>query len=155
MGEQMTQDWQSDLDSFFLNLERDETKTQIQQDEEQAGDNIVFYKSVVMLAFDDIRTLLEKHGRTVTTHLGRDSGSIVVRFNDLEELNYSITTTGLNVFPEIRSIDPISGKRIRTEGVFREGAQDYTVADISKDELIAHCLKEYKLGVANSLRQNF
>ncbi|MEO8393846.1 MAG: hypothetical protein ABI700_12715 [Chloroflexota bacterium] len=154
IGENMTQDWQSDLDNFFAKLEDTETKTQLQQDKEQAGENIIFFKSVVMQAFNEVRAALELHGRQVMVHLGRDSASIVVRFNDVEELNYSITTSGLRVFPEIRSIDISSGKRILREGVFRDGTQDYSIADISKDELITHCLDAYKSGINNPQQQS-
>ena len=145
----MTQDWQSDLENFFSKLEASDVQKQ-QQEQAQANENVAFFRSVVTPAFDEIQTALQQHGRQVIVHLRSDSGSLVVSFNEVEELNYSITTSGLSVFPETRSIDWSDGKRVLSEGTFRSGTQEYSVADISKEELIAHCLNEYKLGVANS-----
>jgi hypothetical protein len=70
-------DWKKDLSRYFEGSAAKDQQDQVRlaKDRDTAAQ---FYASVVAPAFDDLKTELEKYGRTVHISLGRDSGSITV-----------------------------------------------------------------------------
>jgi hypothetical protein len=94
----------------------------------------------------ELKEELEKHGRRVNVYEGLgDNPSISVTYKGNDELEYSIKISrGLRPIPEIHFTDMRNGKRYKSEGYIRSGGQDYTIADISKNEIIKDFLNQYK-----------
>lgn len=142
-------DWKQELDSFFDAQE----KKQMQDDTQRAGheaEAAQFITGVVEPAFGEVKAELEKRGRTVT--VSSDArymyrASISVEYEGREELDYTIevrvNSRGAFATPVIRFTE--KGQRYKGEGFFRSGAQDYTASDITKDEVIANVIHEYKM----------
>jgi hypothetical protein len=104
-----------------------------------------FFRTVVKSAFEEFSTAVQAHGRTATTSIGTTSASLVVKNGVQEELNYSIERKHRRaVAPVIEATDQRTGKRYRAIGFFRSGAQDYGAGNLSKDEVVAHILREYR-----------
>jgi len=93
----------------------------------------------------ELKEKLEEHGRTAEIYgdLG-DCPSLSITYKDNEEFQYAIRVSGLRPTPESQFTDMRNGKRYNSKGYLRSGLQDYTIADISKEEIIKHFLYEYK-----------
>ena len=102
-----------------------------------------FYGSVVKPAFRDLRKELERYGREVTVDTGDDHASIEVRFEGRIELNYRIAVEGTRPRPESFYQVP-SGGGLRSEGSFKTGARPAEITDVSKDDIMADFLREYR-----------
>ena len=51
-------------------------------------------------------------------------------------------------YPEIRDFDPNKSEYFIRETRFRKGLQDYTVDDITKEELIQYIMQGYKSSIS-------
>jgi len=140
-------DWKSDLESFFQDKQK-ETQVREEKLTHTKSEVATFFSTVVVPAFEEIKTELEKYQREVRVSSGTDFASIVVSYKGEAELGYSIKVRmragSAFPYPETRFRDPTDGKMYRGEGFLRSGAQDYTVAQITKEEIIKHCLSDYK-----------
>jgi len=141
-------DWKSALESFFQDKQK-ETQVSEEKLTETKSEVATFFSTVVVPAFEEIKTELEKYQREVRVSSGTDFASILVSYKGETELEYSIKvriSPGYAFpYPETRFRDPTDGKMYRAEGFLRSGAQDYTVAKITKEEIIKHCLSDYKM----------
>jgi hypothetical protein len=146
-------DWKSDLDDFFQKKEVKNKTIEVQL-EETKSKVINFFKEVVVHAFEELKTEMEKHQRDVKISSGTDSASIVVYINGEKEFDYSIKVRvhpqRAIPYPETRFRDRTDGKTYRAEGFLRSGSQDYSINDISKDEIIKHFLTDYKNQVSRT-----
>jgi hypothetical protein len=108
-----------------------------------------FYSTIVNPAFKELKSELRKYGREVEVYTERpDFASIIVNFEGEEELDYSIEVmiSPGRVFPRpvIHYTEWASSRRLRVAGLLRKGRQNYSISDISKEEIIEHFLNEYK-----------
>jgi hypothetical protein len=142
------QNWKKKLANFFKEQEEEkEEKEEKHSHEKLRVEN--FYLSIVNPAFEELKSELKKHGRTVEVYTERrDFASIIVQFEGEEELDYSIEVM---LYPGLAFPRPVvhftewaSSRRLRVEGLFRTGIQDYDISDITKDEIIEHFLNEYR-----------
>lgn len=138
--------WKTDLASFFQSSAHEQQESERKRQETNSA-VAVFYSTVVAPAFEDLRAELERHGRSVIVTARTDYASITVHHEDRQEIRYDMK---VNMYPgrafpspQIHFTDPSDGKPYRAEGHLRSGAQDYTIADIGKEEIIRHFLSEY------------
>lgn len=90
--------------------------------------------------------MLEEQGREVVIGQGPEQVTIQVMFKGKEELKYGVEAKVYGTRVVAHSVHFFSegGQRIKGEGYFRSGAQDYGIDDLSKEEIIQHLLAEYK-----------
>jgi hypothetical protein len=140
--------WKKILASFFEKQKEEKEEKEKKHSHEKLRVE-KFYSTIVNPAFKELKSELKKYGREVDVYTERrDFASIIVQFEGEEELDYSIEvmlSPGL-AFPRpvIHYTEWASSRRLRTEGFFRTGIQDYDISDITIDEIIEHFLNEYK-----------
>lgn len=138
-------EWKDDLKRFFE--ERSSTATTAKADAAVRAAVRKFYGSRVKPAFKEIRKELGRYGREVVVEVGDDHASIDVRFEGRLELNYRIVVRGTRPHPESYYQVP-SGGGLRSEGAFKTGARPADMADLSKDDIVADFLREYRSAMA-------
>ena len=133
------------MESFFhkkqKNAQVDETKLK-----ETKSEVAKFFSAVVIPAFEEIKTELEKYQRESNVFGGIDSASIVISYKGYTEFTYSIKVYPGTLFPcsEIHFRKGSGVKTYRAEGILRAGSHNYTVAQITKEEIIKQFLSDYK-----------
>jgi len=134
-------DWRQTLGDF---LDKDE---KAKKKAESGSDFTRFIGAIVLPAFESLREELTKRGRTVTIRHTDTSAAIIVQHNGDEELTYRIQgrtfPTGVLPYAEVRFKERKGLKIIRVESMFRSGAPDYRMADVSADEIIGNFLEHY------------
>jgi hypothetical protein len=141
-------DWKKKLASFFKKQKEEKGEKEEKRSQEKLRVQ-KFYATIVNPAFKELKSEFKKHGREVEVYTERrDFASIIVQFEGEEELDYSIEVMlypGL-AFPRpvIHYTEWASSRRLRVEGLFRKGIQDYDISDITIEEIIEHFLNEYK-----------
>ncbi len=139
----MLQDWKRSLDSFYS--AQNQQKVEHMETKQMNGAKAAeFYNMVVAPAFKELKQALEERGRQVEVSIHDSFGSIRATFETYTEADYSIVVTGLHPVPRTRSFDWSDGKYFGGEGFLRSGTQDYTVSDLTKDEIIQDFLEYYK-----------
>jgi hypothetical protein len=140
-------DWKSDLDSFLVDKDR-KTQEERKATEEKTSETKALLASKVIPAFEEVKTELEKHGRTVKISSGESYARIIVEYSGVEELNYTIdvSVTARRAFPwKIEEFtDRKTGKRETLKGSVRSEVQGYDLNDLSKEEIIQDVINTYK-----------
>ena len=149
-------DWTNELDSFLQKTDEYQVaETNKLKDTKDLVED--YFSSTVTQAFNEFKSALEARDRQVKVVVGKGSASVQVHFHGQVELDYYLNTRissgGASIYPETHNIDSQNGRPFVAEGVLRSGAQDYSFADISKDELIRHMLSEFKKSVESRLRK--
>jgi len=138
-------DWKSDMQGFFHEKQK---KSEVDKDKlkETKSEVAKFFSAVVIPAFEEIKIELKKYQRESNVFGGIDSASIVISYKGYTEFTYSIKVYPGTVFPcsEIHFRKPSEVKTYRAEGILRTGLQDYTIAQITKEEIIKQFLSDYK-----------
>ncbi|MDP6491335.1 MAG: hypothetical protein QGH42_06390 [Kiritimatiellia bacterium] len=136
-------DWQNDLGSFF------EQKEQTHAEQERS-ETERFLEDVAMPAYAQLKVELEKYGREVAIRETASAAAIAVQHGGMDEFRYSLQgrtfPEGILPFAEILSRERKGIRMIRTESMVRSGS-DYTILDITSDEVIAHFLTHYKRSI--------
>jgi len=133
--------WKDDLRGVFEDLkagpsrgkEEDEVKSHIRK----------FFSGKVKPVFKKLKKELERYEREVNVAIGDNSGAIEVNNQGQLELDYKVKVRGVFPYPETLYQD-VSGNRIWAEGSFREGAEKYSIYDITEDVILGDFLREYK-----------
>ena len=141
-------DWKKILASFFEKQKDEKEEKEVKHIHEKLRVE-KFYSTIVNPAFEELKSELKKHGRKVEAYTERrDFASIIVQFEGEEELDYSIEVM---LYPGLAFPRPVihytewsSSRRLRAEGLLRNGIQDYDISDITKEEIIEHFLNKYK-----------
>lgn len=136
----MENDWRSDLSSYFANSD-DKIQEKPAMAEEKARDE-QFLALIATPALDEIKVELEKYGREVTVDSSAIHASIKIVYQGHIEFDYSIHSRMLKIYPVRTSSE--NGSTFNAEGSLRRDAQDYIVRDMTRLELIQHCLKAYR-----------
>ncbi len=142
-------DWKQDLEAFFRargETPRPSTTDLLVRRNNEAG---IFIDQTVMPAFEELQAALAQYGREAllsTAHKGRAAASIRVRHEGRDEFEYliGVRVTPERAFPYVELIPHGGWPRRPIENTVREGSQDYSVSDITKEEVIAHFLASYK-----------
>ena len=133
-------DWQTTLDSLFE--ETRETKREKKETELSR-----FIQNVVNPAFEELRDQLTKHGRQVTMRETESSVVVLVHYEGKEELSYRIHgrlfPNGVLPYAAIRFKERKGLKMISVDSMLRRGASDYSIEELTKEEVIAHFLEHY------------
>ena len=138
-------DWRKDRDSLFQ-----EKEAKFKDDAVKIASSLKaakeFCASRVVPAFEELKGELEKHGREVRIAPGLIGVSLFVNYQKHLEFEYAIR---VKVYPG--KALPVPETRFYSkdelctyEGILRSGPQDYTVADITKQDIIAHFLQKYR-----------
>ena len=143
-------DWKSDLDDLFTKKEKEVKSTEENVSKAEAEIKS-FFSGIVVPAFEDVKPELEKHQREVNISSGSGSAGIEVIYKGNLELRYSINTKirpdgSVFLYPEIHFRDRDDDKMCVADGYLR--SEDYFMAQITKDKIINHFLKEYKLQIS-------
>ncbi|GAH45528.1 unnamed protein product, partial [marine sediment metagenome] len=132
-------DWKKDLSDIFNKIE-EEKQDKEKRIKEKKSEVESFYLLKVTLAFEELKTELEKHGRRVEVYSTEEYASITVEFKGIEECSYAIKVrvSPDRAFPyrEHRYTNKKDGKVYEsTHGFIRGGSQGYNISDISKEEI--------------------
>ena len=138
-------DWKSDMGGFFHEKQK-EAQVDADKLKETKSEVATFFSAVVIPAFEEIKTELKKYQRESNVFGGVDNASIVISYKGYTEFTYSIKVYPGTPFPcsEIHFRKPSEVKTYRAEGILRTGLQDYTIAQITKEEIIKQFLSDYK-----------
>ncbi|MCK5849653.1 MAG: hypothetical protein KAH23_01965 [Kiritimatiellae bacterium] len=133
-------DWRANLNSFMGEADNIQ-----QQGERPEFDQ--FISNVVIPAFDEIRSEMEQHGRIATIRTSPSAASVIVRNRGEEEIMYRIQgrifPNGVLPFAEIRFRQRKGLKLITVESMFRSGTPDYSLSDITSQEIIENFVNNY------------
>lgn len=136
----MVDDWKKDLGTFLQDKRKDKKEERRQELED-------FIRTVVVPAFEELKRELEKHSRAVSIRSAVTSASIKVEHGGEEEMTYWVQGLAFSdrtvPFPEIRYRERRGVRFVRTEGTFGSGAQKYSVADVSHEDIIRNFLSYY------------
>lgn len=147
-------DWKQDLDAFFRDkgeAPRPSTTDQLVRRNNEAR---AFIEQTVMPAFEELQVALARYGREAllsTAHKGRAAASIRVRNEGRDEFEYliGVRVTSERAAPYAGVIPHPGWTKRPIERPLREGAQDHSVSDITKEEVIAHFLSSYEAHLAS------
>ena len=121
------------------------------QPQNEASELSQFIVRVVVPAFEEIATRLEKHGREANIRNAGPSAALTVCRDGDEEMTYRIQgrtfPNGVLPYAEIRYRERKGLRYIRIESMFRSGMPNYTLADVTKEELIRNFVENYKMRV--------
>ena len=141
-------DWKKKLNEVFE--EAEEKGREKEKEEEKAYDEAEnFLSKVIIPAFKELKLELERHGKNVEIGpekviRGYPLAYIKVRSGDQEEITFKIEVKIPRAYPEIK-YEHITDKGLyETLSTIRSGVQDYTVSDISKEEIIEAFLRVYR-----------
>ena len=134
-------DWQNDLGNML-------NKAEVGKIAADAGELQRFLSQTALTAFEQLSQELQKYGRTVQIRSTASSAALTVSNNGEEELNYRLQArtfpNGVRPFAEVRFRERKGLKLITVESMVRSGPSEYTIADVSSDEVIKNFLEHYK-----------
>jgi hypothetical protein len=133
-------EWKNKLGGFFREVHKSK--------QDQDGTEVArFIAEVVVPAFEELKPEMEKHGRTATVRNAVSSAAISVHHNGEEELSYRlqcrIFPTRILPYVDIRFRERKGLRLIRTEVMLREGGVEYSLSDVTKEEIIEHFVDNY------------
>ncbi len=142
-------EWKQDLDALFTTrgeAPHPSTSDLLMRRNKEAR---TFIDETVMPAFEDLQVALSRYGRVVvlsTAHKGQTAASMRVRDEGQDEFEYliGVRVTPDCAYPFVELVPHTGWTRHVEEDTLREGAQDYCVSGITKDEVISHFLSSYK-----------
>jgi hypothetical protein len=141
--------WKQDLDALFRARgegPRPSTTDLLVRRNQEAG---VFIDQTVVPAFEELQGALGQYGREAllsTNHKDRGAAaSIRVRSEGRDEFEYliGVRVTPERAFPYVELVPHPGWPKRASERTIRDGAQDYSVTDITKEEVIRHFLSSY------------
>ena len=140
--------WRDSLDQFF-----EDTEEQEQSRKDTALS--CFVRDVAVPAFDELGEQLSRHGREISVRETDSSVTAVVQHAGAEEISYRIHgrlfPNGVLPYAEVRFKERKGLKIIRVESMFRSGAPDYAIEDLTKEEVIRNFLSHYMRAVQGKL----
>ena len=138
-------DWKQKLAGQFNELAQ-KTQSEAAGKETQTKKAEQFIASTAVPALEELKTELEKYGRTVVVRTGANDASITVTYQGTEEIHYAVR---VGVHPNHVTAHPEywlweNGKRYKGVGYFRSGAQYYHASTVTKEEIIENFLQHYR-----------
>lgn len=114
------------------------------ENEKQGNSEIKSYISgVVIPAFEELKRELENENQEVIIHRFDDWVSLEIKPVSDNEYIYRIEFRYNKPIPITRFREKRSNKLLQAESSIRTGLQDYTMADVTKDEIISHFWSGY------------
>ncbi len=141
-------DWERDLETFFRARGEEPHPSTGDLLARRSDEARAFITQTVVPAFEEVNTALAQYGRESllsTAHQGRLAASIRVRNEGRDEFEYliGVRVTPERALPYVEIVTHPGWPRRASEGALREGAQQYSASDITKEEVIRHCLSAY------------
>lgn len=104
-----------------------------------------FFSSTVIPAFGVVKAELEQYGKQVRVYTMRTRAGIEVSGEGGEEVTYELVVMGEpgRLFPSSHFSFFAKGERVDLRHGFRNGEQNYTVRDISRDEIVRQVVAFY------------
>ncbi len=138
--------WREDLRRTFENkdVQKKKRKSETELWERKVQD---FFLSTVSVAFEELKTELEKYGREVSVRCLKNYASIEVRLGDIRELLYSLRVESYDrplVIVDAHSTDKNTEKGYVTTSFI---GPDYSI--ISKEQIIQGFLDTYEREILN------
>ena len=105
-----------------------------------------FYSEVVIPAFEELKIDLEKQQQKVNIIRNPEPISIAINSNSEEHFSYSIIVKkqAVDNYPSPQVRYKNKGKYHTEGGSFRIGIQNYTIAQITKDEIVQDFMTRYE-----------
>jgi len=133
-------DWKNNLGDFFRESEKPNTP-------EETSEIGRFIVNVAVPAFEEISREMSRYDRMASIRQTESSVSITVYKLGEEEFAYRITARTLptRIVPaaEIRFRERKGRKLVTVENLIRTGWTDYSMADITKDDVIEDFIRHY------------
>ncbi len=133
-------DWRDNLGSFLDTTER-------RKQEKARYGMAEFIRDIVAPAFEEIARELAKYERQITTRLTEASATLTVTHAGNEEIRYRVQgrtfPNGIRPFAEVRFRERKGLRLITVENMFRSGNSDYTLEDVTRDEVITNFIETY------------
>jgi len=144
-------DWKSDLNDAIKGKDARAPQEALERAKAEA-DAELFAFEVVKPAFDELQAEFERRGRIVAVNHGYRGSNIIISHNGKIELDYTLLgephSKTATPRVEVRSVE--NGRASTALPQMRYGAQDYTVKEITKDEIINHVINQYILSRGHS-----
>jgi len=133
-------DWRHELSGFF----EQEDKA---REHEHRSELETFVADTVLPALEQVAEEMRRHGREAVVRNSDTTATLIVRHAGEEEMRYRVQgrtfPNGILPYAEIRFRQRKGLKFITVESMFRSGIQDYTLADMTREEIIADFVQNY------------
>ncbi len=133
-------DWQNTLDHFF-------TETEKADNEPKQSAFEKFIAEVAVPGFEELRPVLEKHGRRVVIRHSSSSAVITVFDGTTEEIMYRLQERTLPdrklPYAQVRMRERGGLRLVTVEAMLRAGGNDYQTEDLTREEVIGSVLQHY------------
>lgn len=139
----MDADWRSELGSILKRPEPSKSDEVVRSELER------FVADVVVPAFEDLSQELARYGRQASIRPAATSAALLVLFEGEEEMTFRVQGRmfpgGLLPFADVRCRERKGLRLLRNEVMLRSGnPADYSLKDITRDEVIRAFLDQYK-----------
>ncbi len=143
-------DWKADLAQHF-----DQEQQKKQEDQATAETNSEktkhFIATVVVPAFEEVKAELEKLGKSAQVYADANSASIYISWGKPDPITHRYTDdlkyyikVRRGVFPYPEMVYHDRGQRYRAGDFLRGGGNDYTLEQVTKEDIIKHLTNEIK-----------
>lgn len=132
----------SRLNDFFKELNENTGKKE-KMEKEMYSEINKYIVDIIKPAFEEIRQDLEKNDREVSIFSREDRATIEINHRSSFEYKYEIRFTNLHPYPVTTSYDPHENSKLEGHGYFRSGEQNYTIHDVTKEEIVTHFIDRY------------
>ncbi len=133
-------DWQNTLDSFFIETEKVDNEPRLSPFE-------TFINEAAVPAFEELRPVLEKHGRRVVIRSSASSAVITVFDGTTEEIMYRLQERTLPdrrlPYAQVRMRERGGLRLVTVEAMLRTGNSDYHIEDLTRQDVINSVLQHY------------
>lgn len=140
-------DWQNDLGDMLNSPDTGKIET-------EASDLNRFFTETALPAYEELTAELQKYGRTTQVRATTSSATLSVTHKGEDEISYRLQArtfpNGVRPFAEVRFRERKGLKLITVETMVRSGSDEYTINNITKDEVIKSFLSHYKKRVETS-----
>lgn len=137
-------DWRSELSSIVNGRAR------MTRAEQENADYERFLATVAKPALEEVAEELRNHGREVAIRLAPASVRLQVRAGEYDEIVFSVmkkyVQNGILPSAEIRVLRG-TGPLNKYESLIREGAANYSIEEVTPEDVIACFIKYYRMAV--------
>ena len=137
-------DWRNELGGILAG------KARATRAEQENAIFEAFLDTVAIPALQEVaEELTARHGRDAQIRRAPASATLSVRYNDIEEITFRVmkhfVQNGILPRAEVRLNR--GQKMMKYEGMFRADPQTYSIAAVTKDDIILGFLKYYRMGM--------
>ncbi len=134
-------EWQNELGNMMNRPDAGKIET-------DANELNTFFTETALPAYEELSAELQKYGRTTQVRATASSATLSVTHKGEEEITYRLQArtfpNGVRPYAEVRFRERKGLKLITVESMVRSGSDEYTIANVTKDEVIKNFLGQYK-----------